>query len=355
MTRFVAMLVVLVACSSESEEGTATSTGTGGSGGGQPVERVIVFDASGEVRSLDFDLAIAADASLGTPVANVRYAAGTLYVVHPDRIALFDPASLEARGAIELPDANARDIVVMDESTAYVTQFDDTAIARIDLASRTISAEIELGSFADGNGLPDMNTMARCGSQLFVQLQRRERQASEQPVIAIVDTNTSEVQSIALEGPTPDYDMHPDCEAGRLFVVEPVPVMIGGGGIEELDIAALQSLGFFLSDADAGGETGGFLFTAPGEGWLIIHTEFGSGPSSHLGRFPGTPAALWDTFQRVDRIAFDALSGELFFPDPCTDCVHPAGLVAFDAMSGELLTETPVDVGFPPTGVVVAR
>jgi hypothetical protein len=314
----------------------------------------------GEVRSLAIEPPFAplAEAWLGASIANARYAAGRIYVVHPDpanRVSVLDADSLAVVGTIELPAGDPRDIAVMDDETGYVTKFADTRLARVTLTTLVEDGAIDLADFADDDGLPDMTTIARCGARLFVQLQRLQRAPAEHPAVAVVETSSRAAFSIPLEGPTPDYDMHVDCDAARVFVVEPVPVLIGGGGIEELDTDSLASLGFFLSDADAGGETGGFTFTGDRSGWLIFHTEFGSGPSSHLKTFPERSGSVWDTFQRVDHLAFDAPSGILFFPDPCTDCVHPPGLVAIDAATGEVLTNTPVDVGFAPTHVLVTR
>jgi hypothetical protein len=253
--------------SSTTSSGAAGGRGGGGSGGessggtgGEDVHpSAVVFGADGDVAVVDLDppFALRAKTSLGAPIANARYQAGRIYVVHPspaDRISALDATTLSTLASIDLPGANPRDIVVGSDGTAYVSQFDAGALAEVDITSFSKTGEIDLGALAGPSGVPNMNTMIACGSRLFVALQRLDQDPSA-PYVGVVDTASGTAQSIALEGPNPDYDMHADCAAERLYVGEPVPVLIGGGGIEAVDLAALQSLGFFLTDVEAGGDT----------------------------------------------------------------------------------------------------
>ena len=147
-----------------------------------------------------------------------------------------------------------------------------------------------------------------------------------------------------------------DCAAGRLYVAEPVPLMQGGGGYEVVDLDALTAGELPIA---TGAEVGGFEVLAPGAYWLITHTEFGPGPSSHLNFFGATMSGTYNTFalEHVNDLALDRAGGQLFYPDPCL--VVPSnpsctpGIRVFAADGGALLSETAVDVGFPPIELAI--
>ena len=171
-------------------------------------------------------------------------------------------------------------------------------------------------------------------------------------------TRTAGVQGIALAG-RPNFDMPVDCDAGVLYVAEPAPLMQGGGGYEEVDLDTLAASEFPI---DTGAEVGGFEVVGPDQQWLITHTEFGPGPSSHLNFFDGGSSSdTHNTFamEHVNDLAFDREADLLFYPDPCF--VSPAnqtcdtGVVVFHAHSGARASAEAVDVGFPPIEVVVSR
>jgi hypothetical protein len=166
------------------------------------------------------------------------------------------------------------------------------------------------------------------------------------------------VQAIALAGP-PNFDMTVDCAARTLWIAEPEPLMSGGGGYEVVDLDALRAADFPI---DTGAEVGGFAIVDDDTYWLITHTEFGPGPSSHLTFFDGTSQGeTHNTFadEHVNDLALDAAENLLFYPDPCR--LTPSnggcepGLHVFAADSGAPLTEGGIDIGLPPIEVVVAR
>jgi hypothetical protein len=106
---------------------------------------------------------------------------------------------------------------------------------------------------------------------------------------------------------------------------------------------------------------GGFEVVEPGLYWLITHTEFGPGPSSHLNLFGGSMPGTYNTFalEHVDDLALDRNGNQLFFPDPCF--VAPSnpscdrGLVVFHARIGTRTSAQAIDVGFAPIEVAVSR
>jgi hypothetical protein len=130
-----------------------------------------------------------------------------------------------------------------------------------------------------------------------------------------------------------------------------------GGGYEQVDLDALTASDFPI---DTGAQVGGFEVLEPTLYWLITHTEFGPGASSHLNLVGGPSPDTYNTFasEHVDDLAFATEEDLIFFPDPCVrtpsnqSCV--TGVHVFDAHTGLLLMEG-VDVGFPPIEVVISR
>jgi hypothetical protein len=253
-----------------------------------------------------------------------------------------------------------------------VSQYGRAELLAIDLTTRAVSP-IDVSALADEDGLPEVLKLASCGHRVFAQLRRvdhdteapapigaalavidLDRAASDRLVDA--DPNTPGVQGIALAG-RPSFDMPVDCAAGMLYVAEPVPLMQGGGGYEQIDLGNLTAHELPIA---TGAEVGGFEVVGSGLYWLITHTEFGPGPSSHLN-LVGTTTPTYNTFadEHVNDLALDRDGDLLFFPDPCrprpgnTFC--ETGIHVFHAHSGEPASAAAIDVGFEPIELAISR
>jgi len=295
---------------------------------------------------------------LATRFASVRYHAGAFYAVQSQRVTVLG-LRLETLDDIPLPGGDGRDIVFVDDRTAIASLGAAPALARIDLVTNVVTS-IDLSPY--GNGLV-AGTLTACGSRVFVQLAT--------PGVAVVDITpigarlvdgddrVTGLQPIPLKD-EPAFAMSADCSGNTLTVAEPVPLMIGGGQYQQIDLAtfAVTTPGI----ASGLGEVGGFIALTATEGWYIVHTEFGPSPSSHLQHItPAGQTSVWDVFAptRIDHLAADAPTQQLFFPDGCTtDCQpdHATGVQVFDLATGaQLSTAGPIAVGFPPFDVAVAR
>lgn len=257
--------------------------------------------------------------------------------------------------------------------TAVVSQYGKAELLEIDLVTRT-TTPIDLSALADSDGLPEALRLASCGRRVFVQL-RRVDHISEAPsaigaALAVVDLDragndrvididpaTPGTQGIALAG-LPAFDMPVDCDAGLLLIAEPAPLIQGGGGYEQVDLAALIASELPI---DTGAEVGGFEVVGPDQYWLITHTDFGPGASSHLSFISGVPADTYNTFasEHVNDLAFDRDADLVFFPDPCTpgpaNLSCDTGVHVFHAHTGGPASPEGIDVGFAPIEVVVSR
>lgn len=340
--------------------------------------RLLALSRDGLVASLDVAApwAVRATVGLKREIASARCREVRCLVVHrgddaismlaADDLALGEPIAL-GRGD------EPRDVALIDDDVAVVSLYNRAALLRVDLRTRATTT-IDLAPVADGDGIPEATRLAACGHQVFAQLQRVDHDtglpSKAGPALAAVDLDlppgqqlrdadpvAAGTQAIALAG-APSFDMPIDCAARRLYVAEPVPLMQGGGGYEVVDMDALVASELPIA---TGAEVGGFEIVSEDLYWLITHTEFGPGPSSHLTFFGPVTTPTYNTFadEHVNDLALDREGAQLFFPDPCrrgpvnTGC--DPGIHVFAALTGALLTEQAIDVGFPPIEVAIAR
>jgi hypothetical protein len=342
---------------------------------GCPPPRLIALSRDGHLASLEIAApwAVRASGDLGAPIASARCRGGHCLIVHPsiDSISVVAAADLSVANPIVLErGADPRDVAFVGDDTVLVSQYGRSELLEIDLTTRK-TMPIDLSALADADGLPEPLRLARCGHRVFVQLRRVDHD-SEAPApigaaLAVIDLDrtgadrvidadpaTPGVQGIALAG-RPNFDMPVDCAAGVLYVGEPVPVLHGGGGYEIVDLGTLTADELPIA---TGAEVGGFEVVEPGRYWLITHTDFGPGASSHLNLVGGTSPDTYNTFatEHVNDLALDRDEDLLFFPDPCTTApACDSGIHVFHAHTGEPASAEGIDLGFPPIEVVVSR
>lgn len=339
--------------------------------------RLIALSREGRIAALEITApwTVLESADLGAVISSARCRAGRCLVVHPapvDSISVVDAADLSFTTIALERGSDPRHAAFVDDDTAVVSQYGRAELLEIDLGTQA-TTPIDLSALADDDGLPEALRLASCGRRVFAQLLRIDHETqAPAPIgaaLAVIDFDregpdrvvdvdpiTEGVQGIALAD-RPNFDMPVDCDAGVLYVAEPRPLMQGGGGYEQVDLNTLTASDLPI---DTGAQVGGFEVVEPGLYWLITHTEFGPGPSSHLNQVGGPTPDTYNTFanEHVDDLALDRDEGLLFFPDPCMRtpanqaCV--TGVHVFDARAGTLLMEG-VDVGFPPIELVVSR
>ena len=325
--------------------------------------RLLVVGHDGHIASLQLTApwTVRARAALGMPSTSARCEAGRCAIVHPEVGAVSVVRAIDLAPVRTLRDVEPRDVAWLDAHTLVVSQPARQALLVLDLDSGGQST-IDLSPLADADGPPVAERLARCEQRLYVQISRAA--AERRGTLAVIDLGaraledvdpaTAGVQGIEL-AQRAGFDMPVDCAAGRLYVAEPRPLMAGGSIYEQVDLATLRASAW----REVGAQGGGFEVVTEGE-WMITHTEFGPGPSSHL-TFSGADFETHNTFAEahVDDLALDHVAGVLFYPDPCgTLPAHPGcddGVHVFDAHTGERLSEGAIDVGFSPFEVAIAR
>lgn len=340
--------------------------------------RLLALSREGQVVSVDVTSpwSVRASQDLGATIASARCRGRRCLIVHPsiDAISIVDPIDLTLLDTLQLErGADPRDVALLAGDLAVISQHGKAELLLLNLQDRSTQS-VDLGVFADDDGLPEMLRLASCGRRVFVQMLRidhdtqapaklgaalavvdLDRSAAERLVDA--DPNTAGVQPVLLAG-KPNFDMPVDCEAGVLFVAEPALLMQGGGSYEQVDLATLEVNELPI---DTGAEVGGFEFVAPGIFWIITHTTTGPAPSSHLNILGGTTPDTHNTFapEHVNDLALDRVEDLLFYPDPCVPSPRnpgcEPGIHVFHAHTGEPAASGAIELGLAPIEVVLAR
>ncbi len=339
---------------------------------------VLVATADGPTGSSDrMDLVspwnISFDVEAIAPDARVRVFFDRIFAVSPSTatIQVIDPNTHQTITTFSVgAGTTPHDILVTAPGVAYVSRYDSTSILKVDPTNGATLGLIDLANLADPDGLPEMSMMARDGGHLLVQLQRVDRSESafaERPAyLGVVDLDTDQVidvdptvagvQGITLVGKIPQNRMHVEPLARRLFVSAPGPRLDVSGGIEEIDLDNLVSLGFILPEEFSIGDVGGFVMTSPDTGYAIGHTDIVE--SSHLfpfNRTPTPPTELYFTFGITDVLVHDPVSGQLFMFDPFDFNDTDFGVHVFDAADGRRLTNPQLNTGGPPKDLAIVR
>jgi len=317
-----------------------------------------------------FDIEAPWDAAVGleatAPDTIARHFFGLHYVVHrrSGEIQVIDPQSFDTVLTFSVgADSNPHDIVVVATDSAYVSRHASALLYEVDPRTGDLLDAVDLSALADADGIPEMSMMALDGHNLLIQLQRLD--ASGLPVapsylgvvdvrdnqLVDVDPDEAGVQGIRLTGLVPGYKMQ--IEGRRLYVSEPGLNFDSAGGIDEIDLDTLTALGFITTEAQVPLDISGFVLTSPTKGFVLTHTDIAL--SSHLQPFSridgsGLGPELLVTFARVDSVAHDFATNQLFFPDPNVKGVH-----VFDATTHAQLSRPPVDVGSSPVDLLIAR
>lgn len=306
------------------------------------------------------------------PFATVRHFGGLHWVVNgspfgaapsSDDVQAIDPLTFETVRRFPVgPGTNPWDIAFVDAQHAWVSRYDSRWLLGVDPTTGAALDSVDLGVFADADGLPEMAWMAVDGNHLFVQIQRLDRPGSGATVppalLAVVDVTSKElvdvdpvrsgVQAIELRGPEPQTKMQ--IEGRRLYVSTPGKFLDVQGGIEEIDLDTFENLGFLISEKDWSIDMGAFVLVSPTRGYAINHTDITL--SSHLDSF-ARPSGMFlvehfVSFSMIESAVHDPLTDQLFFPDPV------AGMRIFRSSTGEALGG-PVATGLPPRDLVLFR
>ena len=310
------------------------------------------------------------------PSARMRLFFGNLYLVNPElsRIDLLDKATLlPVRSFPTGQGTQPMDILVLNRNYALVSDFNGDHLLSLNLVTGEVRDAIDLGGYSDPDGIPEMVMMEKVGNKLYVQLQRFDQQtymehgATLAVINLISDSRNSQafpkaslLAGIALRGTRPRFKMQVDSQTDRLYVATPGVALdfFDNRGVEEIDLAAGQSIGFFITEAQIGGDMGPFAITDRNHGFVAWHTEFPA--STHLSYFKRgqTLGQLrMSGAGDIDALTFDPQRRLIFYAEP-SNAQFTGGLdgvvFIYDANTATPLSGA-LSVGKPPVDLLVYR
>jgi len=333
------------------------------------------YSVSGSVSTID----VIPPWSVDTGVASVHSDAvgrehnGLVYVVnklYADNIQVLDPedAFSTVRQFSVGPGSNPQDIAFVSDTRAYVSRYESVWMLEVDPTTGAVTDSIDLSSFADLDGTPEMAGVAYAGGYVFVAIQRIDRDVYWTPVppsylavidpvtnaLVDVDPDTPGTQSIELEATNPYGELLVDGSSGLLFVPESGDWGALDGGVEIIDPATLTSLGFATTEAALGGDINDVTLDVGGRAHATISVASPSWESYVVAWDVSSGALLEEVYRpggwSVADIEVHAGSAQLFVSD--RTYTEP-GVRVFDAVSGDEKTTAPIFTGLPPHDLVL--
>lgn len=303
--------------------------------------------------------------------ATLRYAGGLLYVVSRTdaTIATVDPHNWTMLQAHSVGGGREPvDVAIVAPDLAYVSCADETHLLRFNPIAGTTVPVVDLSSFADSDGIPDLGMVAVHENRLFIQVQRQESASFgfvPPGMIAVVDLSTEQLidvdplapgtQAIELQGTAPKFKMQIIEPARRLFV-SASGEFFDAGGIEMIDLDTLASLGLVVREEDdmVGADLGAFVLVTPERGFLTFSTDLAL--SSHMVEFTVAggvvfSGALFETIGYfVPTLPHDPPSNSIFFPDGGS---FPSAVHVLSDVDGSDLATVTLGASMLPTDVLI--
>jgi hypothetical protein len=300
--------------------------------------------------------------------ATARAFDGLVYVINrflADNIQVLDPARDFATvwQCSTAPGTNPHDIAILDQSRAYVTRYDVAELLVVnpsvgpDCSGFTVET-IDLSPFADADGIPEMDQMALVDGLLYVAVQKLDRNNFFSPTgpggIVVIDTATNQpIDEITLSGGDPLAATKGLTVIGNALVVaETGSFGVTDGGIERVNLVTRTAEGFFITEAELGGDITDFVLVSGDIGYAVVSKpDF----TNNLVAFDPTKGiatrTILDSVQYIPDIELND-RGELFASDRTTG--H-SGIRILRARDGVDLTDQPIDLGLPPFEMVFVR
>lgn len=256
--------------------------------------------------------------------------------------------------------SNPHDIAVLNDEKAYVTLYGDPHLLIVHPRPQSdcsdfILGRIDLSSFADEDGRPEMDQMTIVHGRLYVTIQRLLNFAPAGPGgVIVIDTASDEVvDEIELSGQQP-------FSVTKGIVVRNNQLLIGqignfgvaDGGIETVELPAGTASGFLITEEELGGDLNDFVIVSDRVGYAIVSApDF---TTSFVQFDPSQGVVTNAILSNVEFLADVELNnrGEMFLLDRSFSA---PGVRIFRAASGEELTDEPIDIGLPPFEIVFLK
>ncbi len=311
--------------------------------------------------------AVAQDVASVYKDARVRWFGGLLYVVNrlgQDNIQVIDPAAgfATVKQFSTGNGSNPYDIAVVSPTRAYVALYHSARMLIVNPSTGAQLGSIDLSMFADADGLPEPDHIARYGRWLLVSLQRIDENHGFQPtdssLVAVIDAVADTVvdvdpalpgkQAILLSRTNPSTAFAWD-PVGRVFYLGCVGAYgVLDGGVVKIDPATFKDMGVAITEAALGGDIADVEWHTATHGYAIVTDA--SFNASLVTWNPATGAKLATVFGPNGGLADCALDdrGELYL---CDNSFSTPGLRVFSTATDAPLAG-PLPTGLPPNSIV---
>ncbi len=302
--------------------------------------------------------------------AVVRTRGGLLYVLNrlsADNLQVLDPAD-GFRTRLQCSTGNGsnpHDIAFAGDDKAYISLYEESELLIVNPAAGAdcedfVRGSIDLTAVADADGTPDMDQMAVVGDRLYVAVQRLDvrsalRLPADNGAIAVIDTATDAlIDTIELSGENPfSATKGLTVRNGVLYVAQAGLFGELDGGIERVDLARASGEGFFVTEADLGGDITDFVLVSNRLAYAVVsQVEF----TTALVAFDPSSGSLIKPIASTEGYNFFDLElddrGELYLADRTR---QRDGIRVFRASDGMPLVDQPIDLGLSPFEIVFIR
>jgi len=291
-----------------------------------------------------------------TPFILLRLGSDAVDVLDPDSFDIETEYSVEAS-------SNPHDIAVTSADRAIVSRFGMAEMLVVNPFKGDEVGTIDLGEFADDDGIPEASGLALYGGKLLVPVQRLDREADWAPVgggaIIVIDAETGDIeQDVKLTGTRSYGNLEYSEVLGQFIIAEPGSWSdLENAGIELFDPEAKRVSGFIITEEELGGNVTKGLVVSETKGYALVAVAGDDGNDSHLvifnpktGERTGTllGAAGWV----YGDIAVTPDLSELWVADRTAE---DAGIRIFDTKTDEEKTDGPISVGLPPSDICFTR
>ena len=357
--------------------------------GGSDVEKLGIvstdFSSGGRFSMIDTSSLVALPAlSYIHSDAVIRYFNQKIYIVNRlnrDSILILNPLL----GYLPLQEfsmgsgSNPQDIAVVNDSKAYVSLYNRTYLAVVNLSTGQTYKTIDLAVYSEASsnsssgidGKPEMARMIINENILYLQLQRLDRNdisgfpsPNTYSYILKINIITDEIIGVSKTPyPNPFGKMQKISLGSDNFIAVCLPARLGyisqlDGGIGALNIATGEFRASLLySEKDAGGDILDMVIKSETEGFAyVLDSSF----NKSIQRFNPTTGAKTGTLatysSNLGNISGLALSqtGKLFLGS--AEYNNP-GITVFETTNGELrqITPTPINIGLRPFDLEILK
>lgn len=256
--------------------------------------------------------------------------------------------------------SNPHDMAFVSASKAYITRYSLNTLLIVNPVTGTQLGTIDLSSFADSDGIVEMDQMVIVDGLLYVSLQRLNRNnffiAENESYIVVIDTATDQVlnlgtdKQIVLDGRNP-FSMTYLAASNRIYVANVGTFSTGDdfGGIEIINPNTGLSDRLFMADNDFSGPLGTIAILSES---VAYATVFDANFNNFVVPFrldtqEVSPALTGVGSGYIPSMTLDH-AGSLYVVD--RDTTNP-GIQIFDTTTNQKI-EGPIDTGLPPNDIL---